>query len=217
MSIAKSLPSDSSMHLFYGNKTISSTIFWDELKSIGQLKAQLFLSQESNENATDGRLDEKAVSGLIKGNLDLLKADAFFLCGPNDMIETISSKLEEFGVSKSKIKRELFTAPVQTEKTKVAVSDSMNSNVKVLLDGEEIEVKYIPNGKTVLELLDLKGYDPPYSCRGGVCSTCRAMVLDGTATMRMNYVLTDEEVAQGHILCCQAIPTSENVTISFDE
>ncbi|MBU2018678.1 MAG: 2Fe-2S iron-sulfur cluster binding domain-containing protein [Bacteroidetes bacterium] len=217
MAIAKSLPADASMNLFFGNKTLDSTLFWEEIKSIETLKPQLFLSQESNKIAKDGRLDEKNVSNLLKENLDLLKADAFFLCGPSEMIEVVKAKLELLGVDNSKIKYELFTAPVKSKKGKIIVADSMESKVTVLLDGEEIDINFVPNGKSIIELLDVKGYDPPYSCRGGVCSTCRAIVTEGTATMRMNYVLTDEEVAQGHILCCQAVPTSEAVTISFDE
>lgn len=216
LSIAKSLSEGDQMALFYGNKTMASTLFLKDLQAIDQVKTKLFLSQENHEHAVYGRLDKTAVSEIIKENLDILKADAFFLCGPNEMIDTISEQLTLFGVPKTKIKREFFTAPVDSKKATNTATDATQSLVTVVLDGEEIEVIYVPNGKSVLELLDVKGYDPPYSCRGGVCSTCRAVVKEGTATMRMNYVLTDEEVSEGHILCCQAIPTSEKVTISFD-
>jgi ring-1,2-phenylacetyl-CoA epoxidase subunit PaaE len=217
LAIAKSLKQDEEMHLFYGNQTVDSTLYWDEIPHLPGVNSKLYLSREEREGAVKGRLDEDNISDIIKADLSLLKADAFFLCGPNEMIETISKKLELFGVDKSKIKRELFTSPVATSNESVdSDGQPVAAKVKVILDGEEIFVDYTPKGKTILELLDVEGYDPPYSCRGGVCSTCRATVTEGTAKMRMNYVLTDEEIQNGSILCCQAEPTSSKVTISFD-
>jgi ring-1,2-phenylacetyl-CoA epoxidase subunit PaaE len=86
----------------------------------------------------------------------------------------------------------------------------------VILDDETIELKLSAAGKTILDAVNKEGYDAPYSCRGGVCCTCRAKVLKGKVTMSLNYSLTDKEVADGYILTCQAHPASEEVTISYD-
>jgi ring-1,2-phenylacetyl-CoA epoxidase subunit PaaE len=219
LSIAKKVSEQGGqMTVFYGNKTLQSTIFKDDLDALPGVTTHYFFSSEVVEGHHSGRLTEEAISTQIKEKLDLLKADAFFLCGPIEMIKTAQAKLILFGVDEQKIKRELFSAPV--EKIKVEVTEGENepveSNVSVFLDGENIKLKYKPKGKSILELLDADGYDPPYSCRGGVCSTCKARVTEGAAKMKLNYVLTDQEVADGFILCCQAQPTTENISIVFD-
>lgn len=217
LSMAKELTSrGDTMHLFYGNKTPDSTLFSEELNELANVHVKNIYSSHNSADALSGRLDDENTSTLIKENLDLLKADAFFLCGPIGMIETVQKKLELFGVSPNKIKKELFSAPVEAE-SELEVSDSaVKSAVKVQLDGEWIDVDYQPKGKSILELLDAEGYDPPYSCRGGVCSTCKARIIEGSARMKINYVLTDAEIAEGYLLCCQAEPTTEKLSITFD-
>lgn len=219
MSIAKSLEkSGGEMTLFYGNRLESSILFHSELKSLSHIKANYYLSGETAEGYSVGRLDKTAISEAIKQNLDLLKADGFFLCGPEEMIVAGVETLKLFGVSAEKIHYELFTTPtIMQPTTKAETSDFKGeSNVKVILDGEEIEFKLKSNGKPILDILDREGFDAPYSCRGGVCCSCKAKVLKGQATMTMNYALTDEEVAEGYILTCQAHPASEELTVSFD-
>ena len=90
------------------------------------------------------------------------------------------------------------------------------SRIKVLLDEVKFEIKLNSSGKTILDAINKEGYDAPYSCRGGVCCTCKAKVLKGKVNMNLNYSLTDQEVAEGYILTCQAHPASEEVTISYD-
>jgi ring-1,2-phenylacetyl-CoA epoxidase subunit PaaE len=218
LSMAKNLENnDGKLTLFYGNRSKSTSIFLDELESLKNTTTTLFFSGEKVDGTLSGRITGDSVSEQVKANLELLKADAFFLCGPIQMIESVREKLIEFGVSESKIKRELFSAPVEDKKKSKVTAHEIGSKVKVILDGDEVVLKYKPKGKGILEMLDGEGFDAPYSCRGGVCSTCKAKVLEGSADMKLNYVLTDQEVEDGFILCCQAIPTSENVTISFDE
>lgn len=219
LSIAKSLANgNGEMNLFYGNKSQDSILFNDELTNLAHLKTTQFLSQEDKEGFKKGRLDKENISEIIKQDIDILKADAFFLCGPEEMIKAGVDTLKMFGVAEDKIHFELFTTPtIMATKTTEPVSEFKGeSDVKVTLEGEDIEFKLKSNGKAILDILDKEGFDAPYSCRGGVCCSCKAKVLEGKATMTMNYALTDEEVAEGYILTCQAHPASEKVVISFD-
>jgi ring-1,2-phenylacetyl-CoA epoxidase subunit PaaE len=177
------------------------------------------LSQKEHEGCKTGRIDEKNLRDEIKSNLDLLKADSFLICGPEAMIQTVEDNLKFFGVSSDKIRYELFTTPVllASQQTESSHSDfSGESSVKVILDGETAEFKLKTDGDTFLQASENEGLDVPFSCRGGVCCSCKAKVLEGSASMKLNYSLTDEEVKNGYILTCQAHPTSENVTITFD-
>lgn len=219
LSIAKALEdSNGKLKLFYGNRTKDSILFHAELSKLNHVHTVNYLSSETIDGFVTGRLDQAAISEIIKQDLELLKADGFFLCGPEEMIKAGVDTLKLFGVSTEKIHYELFTTPtIMASNTPVEVSTfSGESNVKVILDGEEIEFKLKSNGKPILDILDKEGFDAPYSCRGGVCCSCKAKVLEGKATMTMNYALTDEEVKEGYILACQAHPASENLILSFD-
>jgi ring-1,2-phenylacetyl-CoA epoxidase subunit PaaE len=219
LSIAKSLEnSNGTLKLFYGNRTKNSILFHSELSALNHVKNHFYLSAETIEGFQQGRLDKPAISEIIKQDLDILKADGFFLCGPEEMIKAGVDTLKLFGVPKEKIHYELFTTPtIMASSSPVEASNfSGESNVKVILDGEEIEFKLKANGKPILDILDKEGFDAPYSCRGGVCCSCKAKVLEGKATMTMNYALTDEEVKEGYILACQAHPASDNLVVSFD-
>ena len=220
MSIAKSLESSNgNMKLFYGNRNQNSILFQNEIKQLSHVQAQFFLSGETVDGFTNGRLDQVAISEIIKQDLEILKADGFFLCGPEEMIKAGVDTLKLFGVPSDKIHYELFTAPtiMKSNTTSTDTLFSGESNVKVILDGEEIDFKLKANGKAILDVLDKAGFDAPYSCRGGVCSSCKGKVIKGKATMTMNYALTEEEVAEGYILVCQSHPASEDLVISFDE
>ena len=220
LSIAKSFEgTNKKMTLFYGSKSYSEILFREELEKLSNTKSIHFLSQETHEGCKSGRIDEKNLRDEIKANLDLLKADTFLICGPEAMIQTVEDNLKFFGVSKDKIKYELFTTPVllASQKTETTHSNfSGESSVKVILEGETTEFKLNTSSDTILQASENEGLDVPFSCRGGVCCSCKAKVLEGSASMKLNYSLTDEEVKNGFILTCQAHPTSEKVTISFD-
>lgn len=219
VSIAKSIQNSSKkMTLFYGNRTVDSIILKSEIDTLNSVHTNYYLTGEKQEGYFDGRLDKSTITEAIKQNLDLLKADSFFLCGPEQMISEIVEVLKMFGVAKEKIHFELFTTPtiMKSDSTEISSSFKGESNVKVILDGEKIEFKLKSDGKPILDILDKEGFDAPYSCRGGVCCSCKAKVLEGKATMKLNYVLTDQEIADGYVLMCQAHPASDNLTISFD-
>lgn len=221
MSIAKSIENnqDTSLRLFFGNKTVESTIYKADLDALKQTNVTYFLSQESKEGFETGRITKESFTAQIKANLDLLKADGFFICGPEDMIFDIKDALQLFGVADEKIHFELFTTPTHhAEESHTKTSDfSGKSKVKVIIDDEAYEFELDAKGKTILERADAEGADAPYSCRGGVCSTCKAKVIKGKAVMDLNYSLTDTEIEEGYVLTCQAHPASEELIISYDE
>lgn len=221
LSIAKSMEgTDKKLQLFYGSKSYDEILFRSELENLTHTVTTHFLSRETKEGTVNGRLDETTIRNQIKSNLDLLKADSFLICGPEAMIQTVENNLRFFGVAKDKIHYELFTTPVLlvSEAIENKHSDySGECNVEVILEGETVRFNLNTKGDTILQATENEGLDVPFSCRGGVCCSCKAKVLAGTANMKLNYSLTDEEVSNGYILTCQAHPTSENVTISFDE
>jgi ring-1,2-phenylacetyl-CoA epoxidase subunit PaaE len=220
LSIAKSVEGTTKkLTILYGSRSFSEILFREELSKLTNTNTIHFLSQKEHEGCKTGRIDEKNLRDEIKSNLDLLKADSFLICGPEAMIQTVEDNLKFFGVSSDKIRYELFTTPVllASQQTESSHSDfSGESSVKVILDGETAEFKLKTDGDTFLQASENEGLDVPFSCRGGVCCSCKAKVLEGSASMKLNYSLTDEEVKNGYILTCQAHPTSENVTITFD-
>lgn len=221
MSIAKSIEnySDRSLRLFFGNRTVESTIYKSAIDSLKQTSATYFLSQEEKEGFEKGRISKESFTAQIKANLDILKADGFYICGPEDMIFDIKDTLKLFGVADEKIHFELFTTPTHhAEESHTKTSDfTGKSKVKVIIDDEAYEFELDAKGKTILEKADSEGADAPYSCRGGVCSTCKAKVTKGKAVMDLNYSLTDKEIEDGYVLTCQAHPASEELIISYDE
>lgn len=218
IAMAKHLNSDQTMKLFYGNGARSSSFFLSEISELKQVQSTLLFSREEVPGSISGRLDKKNVSELIKADLSILRADGFYICGPEEMILGIQEVLHVFGVPDSKIHFELFTTPVLMKQPETTVTSGFSGDaaVSAVLDGEITKITLNTSGKTILEALDEAGMDVPYSCKGGVCCTCKAKILEGSATMNINYALTDEEVKDGYILTCQAHPTSETLKLDFD-
>ena len=221
MSMAKSIEksNDANIQLFYANKTQNDVLFKEELKDFQRTNTTYFFTKEAVEGAQAGRITKESFTEMIKANLSLLKADGFYICGPEEMIFAVKEVLEVFGVAKDKVHFELFTTPTATENaTPVGTETGFKGDaaVTVILDGEEFNFKSGSDGRTILDNLMNDGADAPYSCRGGVCSSCKAKVVEGTVKMNLNYTLTDKEIAEGYILTCQSHPTSEKVKITFD-
>lgn len=216
VSIAKSLTTAASMRLFFGNKTVDDILFHEDLKQLPQVQLINYLSRENNADYKKGRLDKATITEEIKADLSLLKADAFLLCGPEEMIKDGIDTLTFFGVSSQKINYELFTPPVLLLKEETKIDFKGECTMEVTLDHETIEITMKNDRQTILDAVENAGFDPPFSCRGGVCCSCKAKIIEGEATMRLNYSLTDEEVKNGYILTCQARPASEKLIISYD-
>ncbi|MES2800106.1 MAG: 2Fe-2S iron-sulfur cluster-binding protein [Bacteroidota bacterium] len=220
MSIAKEIESrGGNLRLFYGSRTVKSIIFKEELDALSNTFVQYFISGEQIDGFENGRIDKNSFTDCIKNDLSILKADEFLICGPEQMIFDAVTALKFFGVPEKKIHFELFSpsdlfAPKESE---AGNSFQGIAKIAVILDGEKSNFELEGDGKTILDACNKEGIDAPYNCRGGVCSSCRAKIISGSVMMSKNYTLTDEEVAEGYILTCQAHPTSKELTISFDE
>jgi ring-1,2-phenylacetyl-CoA epoxidase subunit PaaE len=219
---------DSTFTLFYGNKTSNTVIFKDKLDALkseymGRLEVHHVLSQE--DQGTDylkGRINQAKCESFAEKFFDINRVSEYFICGPEAMINAVSDSLKGLGIDSKKIHFELFTSPVQNlaGKTKVEKGtkvDKMMSKVTVVLDGDETHFDLSSSGFSVLDAALDAGADVPYACKGAVCCTCRAKVIEGSAEMDMNYALEDDEVADGYILTCQSHPTSEKLVVSFDD
>lgn len=219
MSIAKDIESKGAkMQLLYGSKTEESIIFKSDLNALKNTSTAYYLSQENKDGFEKGRIDKASFTALIKSNLDILKSDAFLMCGPEQLIKDAADTLKEFGVADSKVHYELFTDPVLMKSESKLENGSFDgkSNVTIIIDGDETKFEVL-SGQNVLDSAIKNGVDAPYSCKGGVCSTCKAKVTNGKVSMKLNYSLTDSEVEEGFILTCQSHAASESLTVNYDE
>jgi len=217
MSILKSKEENQAVHFIYGNKTAQEALFLDEINSLSLKSTSYFYSREKNDGFLEGRIDKASLTKLIKDDLSILKNDCFLICGPEDMIHTCIDTLKFFGVAENKIIYELFTTPAKPEEPVQTESFVGTASVTVTLDDEEISFELDGKGSSVLDAVEEHGLDAPFSCRGGVCCSCKARVLEGSVSMTLNYSLTDEEVEEGYILTCQSHPSSEVLKITYDE
>jgi ring-1,2-phenylacetyl-CoA epoxidase subunit PaaE len=214
----------SAVTLVYGNRDRNSIIFKEELEALKNKYMQQFrmvhiLSREiADATINTGRIDADKCTQLFNGYLDL-KADEFFICGPQDMIFCVRDFLTAKGVASTKIHFELFTTPVSktaAPKPKPLEGKNAKSNITVKIDGNAFSFELGYNGLNILDAALKQGADLPYACKGGVCSTCRAKVLEGEVDMDENYSLEEDEIAEGYVLSCQAHPKTDRVVIDFD-
>lgn len=205
--------------LVYGNKSVADTIFYDELNALKetyshQLKLHYIFSREEVKNQLRGRIDKNVTNYFVKNMYKETTFNASFLCGPEEMIHAVSATLQENYFSKENIYFELFT--VSIDEDAVPEIKEGNSEITVLLDDEETTFTMTQTDDILAASLR-NDLDPPYSCQGGVCSSCLAKVTEGKAVMTKNSILTASEVDEGLILTCQAHPTTQKITIDFDD
>ncbi len=211
--------------LFYGNRTTESIIFREELedlksKHLNRFTLHHILSKEKLSSPLFyGRIDEKKCKSYLNHLVEDEVVVQYGICGPGEMIFKVKDALEGVGVDADKITYELFTtADIKKE---VEHDDQVVSNgsalVKIRLDGLVTEFNVPYGGKAILDAALDNGADLPFSCKGGVCSTCRAKLLSGEVKMDVNYALEPDEVERGFILACQSHPRSEILEIDFDE
>ena len=227
MSIIKSVlyvEKQSSIVLIYANRDEDSTIFnaeIEKLKADNADKLTVFNVYDNPKNTVSdlqkGLLTVDRVK-KIASSLNLTKGDEYFICGPTPMMENIKQALEGLSIAKEKIHIEYFSAVVDAvaKAENVAVGGSVNSEVKVIQYGIETSMTLNTDGLSILDAAIEAGVDAPFSCKGAVCCTCRAKVLEGKVKMDANYALTDAEVEDGFVLTCQAHPLTANVVIDFD-
>jgi ring-1,2-phenylacetyl-CoA epoxidase subunit PaaE len=209
----------SSFVLVYGNKSPEDTIFYNQLIELqqhylGRFFVQFVYSKTKTEDAIFGRIDKSTVNFVMNNKHVEKKFEKFFLCGPEDMINTVSLVLKEKNIAEKDIKFELFST--STKENKIDTTKSEHTKVTVLVDGDE-SVFEMSSKQTLLEAALKQGVDAPYSCQGGICSSCLGRIKSGTAEMKKNSILTDSEIAQGLILTCQAHPTSSEIYIDYDD
>lgn len=210
----------SNVVLVYGNKTTKDTMFLDELLQLqhqysDRFSIQFVFSQTQEDDAIFGRIEKSTVNLILKNKYKHLDIDAFYLCGPEGMIHTVKDVLEEHNIDKNTIFYELFKATKAAPITSENIV-SGNTKVTVILDDETTTFE-MPQKQTILEAALDKDVDAPYSCQGGICSSCIARITEGKALMRQNNILTDGELAEGLVLTCQAQPTTETITVDYDD
>lgn len=210
--------SDSNFILVYGNKTVENTIFFKELLELQtQFPERLFIefvySRSREKNAHFGRIETSTVNYVLKNKFKDSSIEKFYLCGPEEMINTVKDLLQQNGVASENILYELFT----TEETG-PVETGMDGQVQltIIVDDEESTFS-MTNEETVLDAALENDLDVPYSCQGGICSSCVARIEEGKATMRKNQVLTDSEIEEGLILTCQAQATTPVLKVNYDD
>ena len=216
---------DSRFLLVYGNRTMARTMFLEEVlalknRFLGRFAVHFVMSREPQDNALfNGRLDGAKVIELAGFLFDPATVDEVFVCGPGDMVHSVREALAALGT----------TAPVHFERftTAAALASAAarapapavtgGAAITVVQDGRRRLFTMLPGDASVLEAAERNGLDLPFSCRAGVCSTCRARIVRGSAEMTHNVALEDWELEARFVLCCQARPTSGELELSYDE
>ncbi len=215
---------ESRFMLFFGNRGFDHIIFREQLEDLknrfpDRLSVHHVLSRESlGSPLFQGRLDGEKCRAYGRLLFDPKEVDAFFLCGPEEMIFSVKAALEDLGANPKAIHLELFTS-LGLKKNKPAAmskSDVIDAQVTVIQDGSEFNFQLPSDGSTLLDAAMRAGADLPFSCKGGVCSTCKARILEGEVEMELNYGLEADEVAAGYVLTCQSHPKTKRVVVSFD-
>ena len=221
MSIARTVleTGNDNVVLIYGNKSPEKTIFYKEILELqsaylNRFKVQFVYSESNNDGALFGRIDVSNINYVIKNTVQLEPSQLFYLCGPEEMIKTTTAILFEKGIREERILFELFTASNVVPENKSI--NKGESEITMLVDDEETTLM-MPQNQTILEAALANDIDAPYSCQGGVCSSCICRVTEGSAKMRQNNILTDNEVAEGLVLSCQAEPASSLLKVDFDD
>ncbi len=211
--------SSANFTLVYGNKSVADTIFYDELNALketypNQFKLHYIFSREEVKNQLRGRIDKSVTNYFVKNMYKETTFDAAYLCGPEEMINAVSNTLKENYFTEENVFFELFTVSINEDALEDVQEGS--TTITVLLDDEETTFS-MQQTDDILAATLRNDLDPPYSCQGGVCSSCLAKVTEGKAVMAKNAILTDSEIEEGFILTCQAHPTTAKIKIDFDD
>lgn len=217
---------NSTFTLFYGNKTTEGIIFHEALEALknrylGRLSLHYVLSREHLDSELFyGRLDAKKCAAFGQFLFKADEVDEFFLCGPEEMIHEIRDTLLSQGVERKRIHLELFgssAAMAEARRRRAAANiPEVLTTVQLRQDGKTISFTLSNRSESLLDAALRHGADLPYACKGGVCCTCRAKLLEGEVDMDVNYALEPEEVAEGFILSCQAHPRTKQIVVDFD-
>ncbi len=219
---------DATFTLVYANRQINSIMFREELEDLkniylGRFSVIHILESEGQEiDLFTGRVDADKMESLFRLWIDAETVDTAFICGPEPMMLTIAESLRKHGLDDSQIKFELFASsqPGRAAQRASARQDATTGNVcevTVTLDGATRQFQMPKDGTALLDAAIKNQMDAPFSCKAGVCSTCRAKVLEGEVEMEINHALEDYEVKAGYVLSCQCVPISDKVVLTYDE
>jgi ring-1,2-phenylacetyl-CoA epoxidase subunit PaaE len=213
--------------LLYGNEASSTIMFRDELDDLKNRFMDRFnlihiLNREHQDvELFNGMMTREKCAELFRNWVDVRGVDTAFICGPQPMMLAVAEVLNEHGLEKRRIKFELFASPVDArrERPKAAVHGGGAADtceVTIVLDGRARTFSMAKRSESMLDAGLREGIELPYACKGGVCSTCRAMVLEGEVDMDANFALEDYEIARGYVLTCQSFPATDKVVLDYD-
>ena len=214
---------DSKIYLYYSNRETRSIIFRKDIERLqkkfnNRLQVIHHISRQdtipNSRNWINKRLNDSYIADYLETNLLNKEHDSvFFICGPTPMINRVRDSLLKNNINKNQISIEYFNNQLDSS---YSVKESIKRyNVSILLDDQEFNLA-LREGETVLESAINAGIDPPYSCKNGVCTTCKALLISGKAKMIENLSLDDDELKEGYVLTCQCIPLEDNIRLSYD-
>ncbi len=217
---------NSTCKLFYVNKTAKSIIFKEELEQLrntyfGRLEIYYFLTRERRDiELFNGRFDDERMAVLCKTFIDIPDTSEVFLCGPEDMVNFVSEYLVRAGLPKELVHFELFVKGL-SEEDKARAERLSQQNLEgveltIIDGGKEFHFTMTSDYDNILDAALGAGADLPFACKGGVCSTCKCKVVEGSVEMKVNYALEDDDLAHDFVLSCQAVPLSDSVKVDFD-
>jgi len=216
---------ESTFTLIYANRGMDTIVFREEIeglknKFMGRFAVYHVFSKENLEfRLFNGFIDKAKIEAFSKTILNIQETDEFFICGPEPMMLQIKAGLLELKAEEQKIHIELFTSPVGKLGVKAGKKkesfEKIKCRISIQIDGNQFDFNYNGND-SILDAASQKGADLPYACKGGVCCTCKARLIEGEVDMAVNYALEADEMEKGYILTCQSHPKTEKVVINFD-
>jgi len=211
--------------LFYGNRASSTVLFKEELEDLkdrfmARFRLVFILSREQQEiELFNGRIDRAKCDALLERWIDPADIDVAYICGPKSMMSEVSESLRARGVDKARIRLELFDSGLSREPRQrplTPVKGTSECTVTIVQDGRRREFGMPKNQQTILDAALEHGIELPYSCKGGVCSTCRCKKVKGEVDMDTVFALEDYEIERGFVLACQSFPVTDEVVLDFD-
>ena len=226
MKTALAMEPHSRFTLFYGNRNSIGVMFLEEIadlkdRYLDRLSIFHFLEDEEEEiDLFNGRLDRAKADDLLATLVKPAHVDAFFICGPGPMMDAVEEALVAKDVEKSRVLIERFTtgplSEAQAAAARALEQKAAGLKMSVMLNGRRVNVSFDPAQHSILDNVRAAGLPAPFACKGGVCATCRAKVTAGEVSMKVNYGLSEQEIADGYVLTCQATPVSEGVVLTYD-
>lgn len=226
MKTALAMEPHSRFTLFYGNRNSMGVMFLEEIaglkdRYLDRFAIYHFLEDEEEEiELFNGRLDRDKAEALLSSLVNPANVDAFFICGPGPMMDAAEEALLGRDVPKSKILIERFTtgplSAAQAAAARALEEKAAGLKMSVTLNGRRVNVSFDPAKHSILDNVRAAGLPAPFACKGGVCATCRAKVIAGEVSMKVNYGLSEAEIAEGYVLTCQATPLTDGVALTYD-